>query len=68
MCLMSTQIVDLYYTRTDTANSLNQKVSTSGNSAVQGDLSAWVFRCCDLIVKQQRRRLQLPKIDTTPTE
>ena len=44
-------IIYTFYIEVQTGNLLNVKVSISGNSAVQGDLSAWTFRFLDLKVK-----------------
>ena len=39
------------YNITETDNMLNQKVNTSGNSIIQGELDAYVFRCGEIRIK-----------------
>ena len=39
------------YNKTETDNLLNQKVNTSGDSAIQGILDAYVFRCGEIKIK-----------------
>ena len=42
MCLTSTQIVDLYYTRTETNELLADKVSTTGDVSISGHLDTGI--------------------------
>ena len=46
--LASTQIVDLYYTRTEANELLANKVSTSGSSNIPDVLKTWILRCSEI--------------------
>ena len=44
-------LISTYYNNTETGNMLNQKVHTSGNSVIQSNLDAYLFRCGEIKVK-----------------
>ena len=58
-------LTSIYYNKTETDNLLNQKVNTSGGG-IQGDLSAYVFRCGEIKINNDDDLNSLSMKQLTP--
>ena len=64
----SVDLTTVSYNKTETDNMLNQKVNTSGNSSIQGELEAYVFRCGEIKIKNDDDLNCLSMIQLTANE
>ena len=64
----SVDLTTIYYNKTETDNMLNQKVNTSGNSSIQGELDAYLFRYREIRIKNDDDLNCLSMIQLTANE